>query len=141
MPPVTSTVIPGASASAAAISSPLVTTTSSRLAQLEREVVRGRARVERNGLTLLDERRGCPRDRLLALGLEPQAQIESELRLASLKRPHTTSETGDKALARKFREITSHRDLGNRKHFRKFRNMNGITVLEHPQDLLHTVAL
>ena len=69
-------------------------------AQLEREVVRGRARVERDRLALVDHRRGRARDRALPLDLEPEAQVEPDLELALLQRPHAAADAGDEALAR-----------------------------------------
>ena len=81
------------------------------------------------------------RDRLLALGLETEAQVERQLGLAALQRSHATTDAVHETLARKLREIAADGDLGNREGFRKFRNVNGITVLEHPQHLLHALAL
>ena len=47
----------------------------------------------------------------------------------------------DEALARELREVAPDRDLRNRERFRKFRNVDGVTRLEHPQDLLHPLLL
>ena len=133
--------MPGASASAVATSRPFVTTTSSRFdAQLEREVVRGRARVERDRLALADHRGRRTRDRALSVDLEAQPQIEADLRLALLERPHAAADARDEALAARAGEVAAHRHLRNRKRFRKFRNLNGIARLEQPEHVLHALA-
>ena len=102
-------------------------------AQLEREVVRRRARVERDGLALADHRRRRARDRALALDLEPQPEVEADLGLAVLERADAAANARDEPLLRELGEVAADRDLRNRKRFRKFRNLNGIAGLEHPQ--------
>jgi len=42
---------------------------------------------------------------------------------------------------RKGREVAPHRDLRNRKRFRKLRNLNGISRLEQPKDVLLAFVL
>ena len=93
-----------------------------------------------DGLAVVDHRGcgGC--DRLLAANLDPEAQVEAELGLAALERPHAPPHTSDEALARELGEIAADRDFGNRKYFRKFRNLNGITALEHPEHALHALV-
>ena len=111
------------------------------VAQLEREVVRGRARVECDRLAFADQRGRGARDRALALDLEAQAQVEADLRLALLQRPHAAADAGDEALVGERGEVAAHRDLRNRKRFRKFRNLNGIARVEQPEDVLHPLVL
>ena len=110
-------------------------------AQLERQVVRGRARVERDRLALVHHGRRGPGDGLLALDLEAQPEVEAELRLAALQRPDAAADAGDEPLPRQLAEVAPDRDFRNRERFRKFRNVNGIARLEHPQDLLHPLVL
>ena len=134
IPPVTSTVMPGASASAVATSSPFVTTTSSRLrAQLEREVVGGRARVERDCLALVDHRRGSARDRALALDLEAQPQVEADLRLPRLsaRTPPRTRATSPccASVVRSLRTVTSETEKASASSA----TVNGIAGLEQLQ--------
>ena len=104
--------MPGASASEAAIEEAVRDDDELVLrAQLEREVVRGRARVERNGFALVDHRRRGPSDRALPLDLQPQAEVEPELGLAALERPHASADASDEALPaswpRSLRTVTS----------------------------------
>ena len=47
--------------------------------------------------------------------LEPQPEVEPELRLAALQRPHAAAHTRDEALARELGEVAANRDLRNRK--------------------------
>ena len=68
------------------------------VAQLEREVVRGRARVECDRLALADQRRRGAGDRALPLDLEPQPQVEADLGLALLQRPHAAADARDESL-------------------------------------------
>ena len=89
----------------------------------------------------LDHRGRGARDRALALDLEPQAEVEADLRLPVLQRPDAAADAGDEALACELGEVAAHRDLGNRKRFRKFRNVNGVARLEHLQHLLHALVL
>jgi hypothetical protein len=110
-------------------------------AQLEREVVGRRARVERDRLALVHHGgcRAC--DGLLTGDLEPQPEVERKLRLAALQRPDAAADAGDEAAARKLGEIASDRDFRNRERFRKFRNLDGVACLEHSQNLLHPLLL
>ena len=105
------------------------------------EVVRGRARVERDRLALLDHRRGRAGDRLLAVRLKPQTEIESELRLPALQRPDPAADARHEALPGELREVVADGYLRDRKRFRKFRNVNGIAVLEESKHLRHALAL
>ena len=97
-------------------------------AQLEREVVRRRARVERDGLALADDRRGRARDRALPLDLEPEPEVEPDLRLPVAERADAAPHAGDEPLLREQREVAADRHLRNRKRFRKFRNRNRIAA-------------
>ena len=110
-------------------------------AQLEREVVGRRARVEGDCLPFADQRRCAARDRAFALHLETKPQVEADLGLPVAESAHAAPHTGREPLARQQREIAAHRDLGNRKSFRKFRNRNGIARLEHLQHLPHPLFL
>ena len=110
-------------------------------AQLEREVVRRRARVERDRLALTDERRRRPGDRALALHLEPKAQVEADLGLALLERANAAAHAGDEPVLGERGEVAADRHLGDRKRFRKFRNRNGIARLQQPEDVLHPLLL
>ncbi len=76
-----------------------------------------------------------------ALDLEPQSEVEPDLRLAVVEGADAAAHAGDEALLRERREVAADRDLGNRKRFRKFRNMNRIARLEHLQHLLHPLLL
>ena len=111
------------------------------LPQLERDVVGGRARVERHRLALLDHRRGGAGDRALMLDLEPQAQLEPDFRLALLERPHPAADPRDEPLLGEGGQVAADRYLRNRKRLRKFRNLNGVARLEHPEHLLHPLFL
>ena len=100
----TRTVTPGASASASAIEQAVRDDDELALRpELEREVVGGRARVERDRLALADHRRRRPRDRLLALGLEAEPQVEAELGLAVLERSHAAADARGETAAREQR--------------------------------------
>ena len=110
-------------------------------AELEREVVGGRARIEGDRLAVADELRRLAGDRTLPVDVEPEAKVEAELRLAAVERPHAAAYACNKSLPRKLGEVAANRDLRNRKGFRKFRNLNGIARLEHLQHLLHPLAL
>ena len=68
-------------------------------AQLERQVVRGRARVERDRLALVDHLRGRARDRPLPLDLEAEPEVEPDLGLPVLERPHAATDARDETLA------------------------------------------
>ena len=80
-------------------------------AQLEREVVRGRARVERDRLALAHQRGGRAGDGPLALDLEAEPEVEADLRLALLERADAAADAGDEALpgelVRSLRTVTS----------------------------------
>ena len=110
-------------------------------AQLEREVVRRRAGVERDCLTLADHLRGGVCDGPLPLDLQPQPQIEADLRLALLERPYAAADPRDEALPRELGEVAANRHLGDGKGFRKFRNRNVITRLEQAEYVLHAFGL
>ena len=111
-------------------------------AQLEREVVRGRARVERDRLAVA---RPSPR-RPLAI-----ARFRSTSRRSRKSKPSSdwprcsgadaAAHAGDEPLPRELGEVAADGDLRNRKRFRKFRNVNGIARLEHAQDFLHPLVL
>ena len=110
-------------------------------AELQREVVRGGAGVERDRLALAHHRGRRAGDRPLAAGLQPQAHVERELGLALVEGAHPAAHPGDQPLAREAGEIGPDRDLRNRKRFRKFRNLDGIAVLEHAEHLLPPLVL
>ena len=110
-------------------------------AELEREVVGGGARIERDRLALVDERGRGTGDRLLAVGLDPQAQVERELCLAALKGAHAAPDPCHEALARQLREVAADGHFRNRKRLRKFRNRKRITGLEQAEHLLHPFVL
>ena len=76
-----------------------------------------------------------------SVDLESEAEVEPELRLAALQRPHAAAHARDEPLPRELGEVAANGDLGNRKLLRKFRNLNGIARLEHLQHLLHPLAL
>src|SRR5262249_60766010 len=61
-------------------------------AQLERQVVRRRARVERDGLPLPNELCRVARDRSLSLDLEAEPQVEAGFRLTLLEGPHAAAD-------------------------------------------------
>ena len=110
-------------------------------AQLECEVIRGRAGVERDRLALVDHL-GCGAgDRALRLDLEAHPQIEAELRLALLQGTRAAADPRDEALTGQLPEIAPHRDLGDGKRLRKFRNLNVIPRLEQAQHMLHSLGL
>ena len=75
------------------------------LAQLERQVIGGRARVERNRLPVSDHRRRRSGDRALLGRLEMKPNVEGQLRLATLEPADATAHAGDKPLAGELREI------------------------------------
>jgi hypothetical protein len=110
-------------------------------AELEREVVGGRAGVEGDRFSVVDEGGGRAGDRLLAIDLEPEPEVEAELGLAALQRPHAAADSRHEPLPSKLGEVVPNGDLRDRESFRKFRNMNGIAGLEHLQDLLHSLVL
>ena len=58
-----------------------------------------------------------------------------------LQGPDAAAHAGDEPLARELGQIAAHRNLGNRKCFRKFRNLNGIARLEQAEDVLHPLVL
>ena len=110
-------------------------------AQLEREVVGGRARVERHGFALVDHRRGRLSDGPLPSDLQSQAEVEAELGLPALERPYASADTSDEALPGHLAEIAPHRDLRDGKGFRKFRNVDGVPRFEQAENLAHPLVL
>src|SRR5262249_47919198 len=110
-------------------------------AQLQRQVVGGRARVEGDRLAVADQLRRLAGDCALAVDFEAEAEVEAELRVATVERPHAAAHARDEPLARELGEVAADGDLGNRKRLRKFRNLNGIAGLEHLQHLLHALVL
>ena len=70
-------------------------------AQLEREVVGRRARVERDCLALADHCRCGARDCALPLDLEPEPEVETDLRLAVAERADAAPHPGDEPLLRR----------------------------------------
>ena len=110
-------------------------------AELEREVVGGRARVECDGLALVDHLGRCARDRALRVDLEAHPQIEADLRLTVLERPGAAADPRYETLPRELPEIAPDRDFGDGKGLRKFRNLNVIACLEQAQHMLHALGL
>ena len=110
-------------------------------AQLQREVVGGRARVQRDSLTLVHHLGCCPRDRTLRLDLEADPQIEADLGVAVLQGPRPAPDPSHEPLTRQLSEVAPDRDLGYGKRLRKFRNLNVITSLEQAQHVLHPLGL
>ena len=110
-------------------------------AQLEREVVRGRARVQRDRLAFADHGGRRARDRALLLDLEAQAQVEAGLGLVVLKRPDAAANAGDETLARELGQVAPHRHLRNGECLRKFRNRKVVPRLEQAEHVIQALRL
>ena len=109
-------------------------------AQLEGEVVGGRAGVERDRFSVVHHRGRCAGDCALLLDLQPKPQVEPDLG-AVPPGAHAPADARDKTLAGERREIAANRDLRDRKRLRKFRNRHGIARLEQAQHVLHPLLL
>ena len=69
-----------------------------------------------------------------------QPDVEGKLGLSALKPTNTTAHASDEPLARELREVVAHRDFGDRKLVRKFRNVNAVPGLEERKDSLHPLG-
>src|SRR5581483_3830416 len=123
IPPVTRTVMPGESASAAAIRRPFVTTTSSRRPRSSRA---RKYAVVRDRLAVVDHRRGGAGDRPLLVRLEPEPDVERELGVAALERSDAAAHARDEALAGELGEVVADSDLRDRERLRKLGDAHAV---------------